>query len=86
MSAEIINDTIPGDLLIVDDICDGGGTFTLLAKAICEVKPDCNIDLVVSHGIFSRGLPIEGIRHVFATDSFQLLDDSEHATQVPLSL
>jgi ribose-phosphate pyrophosphokinase len=42
-------------LLIVDDICDGGRTFTELAKAI-RAQVNNPIDLYVTHGIFSKGL------------------------------
>jgi ribose-phosphate pyrophosphokinase len=41
--------------LIVDDICDGGGTFIGIAK---ELGPAWKLGLYVSHGIFSRGIPI----------------------------
>lgn len=43
--------------LIVDDICDGGGTFIGLAKHIKEyIVANCNIDLLVTHGLFSKGV------------------------------
>lgn len=41
-------------LLIVDDICDGGGTFLGLSGEIA--KQDCKADLYVTHGIFSKGV------------------------------
>jgi ribose-phosphate pyrophosphokinase len=55
--------------LIVDDICDGGRTFVELAKVL-KAKGAGYIDLYVTHGIFSQGLPLEGIRNVYTTDSF----------------
>ncbi len=39
-------------ILIVDDICDGGGTFLGIAAKIPESNP---LFLYVSHGIFSKG-------------------------------
>lgn len=45
------------DILIIDDICDGGRTFIELAKAIrsqCENK----IHLYVSHGFFTYGVEV----------------------------
>lgn len=42
-------------VLIVDDICDGGGTFIPLAELLKE-KGASEVSLLVSHGIFSRGL------------------------------
>lgn len=41
--------------LIVDDICDGGGTFVGLAKEIHKHNPGIVLSLYVSHGIFSQG-------------------------------
>lgn len=46
--------------LIVDDICDGGGTFIGLAKELSNksapfLKPK-KLGLYVTHGIFSRGV------------------------------
>ena len=45
------------DFLIVDDICDGGRTFTELAKAM-QAQGASTIDLYVTHGIFSAGLGV----------------------------
>lgn len=46
------------DIVIVDDICDGGRTFTEIAKVIrASENPETpnRIYLVVTHGIFSAG-------------------------------
>jgi len=45
-----------GKALIVDDICDGGGTFIGLADEILQKNPAIDLALFVSHGIFSRGI------------------------------
>lgn len=42
--------------LIVDDICDGGGTFLGLGAEIKRLNPKMKLGLYVSHGIFSQGL------------------------------
>jgi ribose-phosphate pyrophosphokinase len=42
-------------ILIVDDICDGGRTFTELAKLLREAGA-VEVNLFVTHGIFSKGL------------------------------
>jgi ribose-phosphate pyrophosphokinase len=39
--------------LLVDDICDGGGTFIGLAKA---VGPGVYLDLYVTHGLFTKSV------------------------------
>jgi ribose-phosphate pyrophosphokinase len=61
-TAEILHTEIPTldqndelKYVIVDDICDGGRTFTELAKAIQNQKPNAKIYLIVTHGIFSAG-------------------------------
>jgi ribose-phosphate pyrophosphokinase len=41
--------------VIVDDICDGGRTFTELAKTIRKHNALSEIYLIVTHGIFSAG-------------------------------
>jgi ribose-phosphate pyrophosphokinase len=44
-------------LVMLDDICDGGGTFAGLAEYITEnyITPP-KLELAVTHGIFSKGL------------------------------
>ena len=62
-----------GRYIVVDDICDGGGTFNLLAQA-WAVQPirDSKLELVVSHGIFSKGLSAISsyYEHITTTDSW----------------
>lgn len=50
-----------GHFVIVDDICDGGGTFIGLGEKIRE--QGCFADLYVTHGIFSKGT--RGLREIF---------------------
>lgn len=49
-----------GKYLVVDDLCDGGGTFIGLAEAIQDGGPDgaedVTLDLWVTHGLFTKGL------------------------------
>ena len=40
--------------LIIDDICDGGGTFLAIAN---QIKPS-HLTLIVTHGIFSKGINV----------------------------
>ncbi|WP_025740552.1 ribose-phosphate diphosphokinase [Aquimarina pacifica] len=70
--------------VIVDDICDGGGTFIGLAKALKE-KNAGKLSLVVSHGIFSKGLEVlgEDFDTVFTTNSFRDIDE-EGVVQIPV--
>lgn len=73
------------DLLIVDDICDGGMTFIKLAEAFNPFKPK-SISLYVTHGIFSKGLEVlfdAGIDNIYTTDSFE---QGEHDNLFVLNL
>lgn len=54
-------------VLIIDDICDGGRTFTTLATAL-HTGGATAVHLFVSHGIFSKGIHVltaAGIGRVF---------------------
>lgn len=66
--------------VIVDDICDGGGTFIGLAEAL-KAKNAGKLYLIVSHGIFSKGFR-ELNKHfelIYTTDSFPNIDEHEFA-------
>jgi len=70
--------------LIVDDICDGGGTFMGLAQEL-KKKNAGELYLAVSHGIFSRGTD-ELNKHyekIYTTDSFKH-EESEKLITVKL--
>lgn len=59
-------------LLVVDDICDGGGTFIGLAD-ICQAETAGSVDLhlFVTHGVFSKGTDElkKYYSHIYCTDS-----------------
>lgn len=55
------------DVLIVDDICDGGATFIALSKLLSDAGAK-NIWLHVSHGLFTKGTEVltsAGIKRIF---------------------
>lgn len=61
------------NVLIVDDICDGGATFIILAKELLErgAKKVC---LFVTYGIFSKGLQVlkdAGISEIYTKEGKQ---------------
>lgn len=78
VTGELLSFDVPGkhhfsrskDVLIVDDICDGGGTFIGLAKALTPFE--LNLFLYVSHGIFSKGTDelLKYYKHIYSSDSF----------------
>lgn len=59
--------------LVVDDICDGGGTFMLLADS--ANVPYVNLHLYVSHGVFSKDafqrLTARHYSKIITTNSFR---------------
>lgn len=77
-------DLAGADCLIVDDICDGGGTFIGLAEAL-KTKNAGRLYLAISHGIFSKGFDELGryFEQIFTTDSIKEIDH-EGVTQIKL--
>lgn len=54
-SYNVVGDCRDKRVLIVDDICDGGKTFELLADQLHVMGAE-EVNLFVTHGIFSKGL------------------------------
>lgn len=52
------NGVVPNVAIISDDICDGGKTFIELAKVLKEEHGVQKVYLIVTHGIFSKGLSV----------------------------
>lgn len=72
-SVTVSHDDLQGkECFIVDDICDGGGSFNLLAEELRK-RNSGNINLIVSHGIFSAGEDElhKHLNRIYTTDSFQ---------------
>lgn len=74
--------------LVVDDICDGGYTFILLADAMRKhaAGEALHLELFVSHGIFSKSLVplLPHYRHIYTTDSWCQLTNHRLLTVYPL--
>ena len=74
--------TVPSDdlngrpCLIVDDICDGGGTFLGLADELRKRNAG-PLHLAISHGIFSKGTEVlrQKFDRLFTTDSIRSTDE-----------
>jgi ribose-phosphate pyrophosphokinase len=74
-------------VLVVDDICDGGGTFVGLAAAIEKSFPaDIDLHLFTTHGIYSKGVaPLaEHFSHIYCTDS--IVGDRPGVIQIDVGL
>jgi ribose-phosphate pyrophosphokinase len=65
--------------VIIDDICDGGRTFTELAKEIRKYNATSKIYLIVSHGIFSAGMVLLNAAFdcIFTTNSIRPVNDAK---------
>jgi ribose-phosphate pyrophosphokinase len=78
-TGQITGVTIHGNLtnknvVIIDDICDGGRTFIELAKlaktkGLYDAK---SVELIVTHGLFTKGLDVlkPYIDKIYTTDSY----------------
>ncbi|WP_299891590.1 ribose-phosphate diphosphokinase [uncultured Lacinutrix sp.] len=74
---KVYEDDLKGkSCLIVDDICDGGGTFMGLAQEL-KKKNAGDLYLAVSHGIFNKGYKElrEHFTKIFTTDSFKTINE-----------
>lgn len=69
-------------VLIVDDLCDGGGTFLGLAKNLSDRHCIDNLSLYVTHGIFSKGTKLltDSFDGVYTTDT--LVEDAPEGVTV----
>jgi len=70
--ALVAGDVAGKNLLIVDDLCDAGGTFIGSAQVLREAGA-LSVSLYVTHGIFSKGvehLLTNGIDTIYTTTSF----------------
>lgn len=73
------------DCLIVDDICDGGGTFIGLAEEL-KNKNAGNLYLAISHGIFNKGFEsLSVFKKIFTTNSFKDIEN-EKVEVIPLKI
>jgi len=76
MVINVIGDVKDKTCLIVDDIADGGRTFTVLAKKLKELGAS-HVYLYVTHGMFHYGVDElkENIDGIFTTDSYRDLSE-----------
>lgn len=75
-------------LLVVDDICDGGGTFLGIADVLDRAAGGrlAALDLWVTHGVFSKGLAplLNRYRTIHTTDSLPQRHESPRLHVHPL--
>lgn len=66
--------------VIIDDLCDGGGTFIGIAE---QIEPKY-LTLCISHGIFSKGLDIlfKYFDSIITTDSYCSITDTKYNLKI----
>jgi ribose-phosphate pyrophosphokinase len=81
----LTDEMLDKDLFIVDDICDGGGTFINIARIIKENEQfKGRIYLIVTHGIFSKGFEDLGeyFNGIYTTNSISdVVDENKLITR-----
>lgn len=86
-TGKITNYTLDGSIshgskvLIIDDICDGGATFIMLADLLFKDGAS-EVSLYVTHGLFSKGIRVlrdAGIKRIFTRHGEVIGDDVSHS-------
>jgi ribose-phosphate pyrophosphokinase len=72
------------DILVIDDICDGGATFIALAKQL-KKQTTGKLYLYVTHGIFSKGINelLEDYEHIYC---HHVLHDNKYQSDSNLTI
>lgn len=75
-------------ILIVDDLCDAGGTFAWSAKVLKELYPNAELNIFVKHAVNKVGLDkmSANFDHVYITNSYRDWDVSEYGNISVLDL
>jgi ribose-phosphate pyrophosphokinase len=82
LSGFAIDNTLVLDtpIAVVDDICDGGGTFLGLKQAIVDAGNQESISLVTTHGLYTKGIDI--LSKEFDLWTLDIYDNPEYNGQV----
>jgi len=68
----VSGDVVDKNLLIVDDLADGGYTFKLLSQKLKQMGAK-TISLYVSHGLFTKGFDFPDLNAIFIGDAGKAL-------------
>lgn len=76
--------TLNRNCIIIDDLCDGGGTFNGIASQLHQPK---HLTLMVTHGVFSQGFSKlkENFEEIIVSDSYNKTYNEPFVTQIPCS-
>lgn len=60
-------------ILVIDDLCDGGGTFAVLANELNVIYPDFKREIWVTHAIQKSGIELLASKYnkVYITNSYK---------------
>lgn len=63
------------ELLLCDDLCDGGATFISASKVLRSHFPEKKLNLYINHALFTKGIDVvaEHFDRIYCTNSYQTL-------------
>lgn len=70
---EVITNNPDKQLVVIDDLCDGGGTFAGIAAEIRKVDPNRKLSIYVTHMVNPKGISTlsENYDEVYFTNSYK---------------
>jgi ribose-phosphate pyrophosphokinase len=73
-------------IMVIDDLCDGGSTFKLIANYLNEVVPDQERNIVVTHMVNPKGIQTLSAHYdkVFFTNSYRDWDKEDLPSNVTI--
>ena len=77
-------DRVDSEIMVVDDLCDAGGTFVVLADVLKDRFPNKKKNIFVTHAIQKIGIErmAEHYNHVYTTNSYKDWDKEELPSNV----
>lgn len=77
-------DRVDSEIMVIDDLCDAGGTFVVLADALKDRFPSKKKNIFVTHAIQKIGIErmAEHYEHVYITNSYKDWDKEELSSNV----
>lgn len=77
-------DRVDSEIMVVDDLCDAGGTFIVLADILKQKFPNKKKNIFITHAIQKIGIErmAEHYEHVYITNSYKDWDKEELPSNV----
>lgn len=82
---EVIINNPDKPLMVIDDLCDGGGTFVGIAKEIRKIDPSRKLSIYVTHMVNPKGIEnlSKNFNHVWFTNSYKTWENlPDNVTQI----